>query len=220
MSTDKDVSFSAADIRNFTDNDFSYFYSYISEERRKKADSYPLANENGRKLSLLASFQLERLLESAGLKRTFSYIVLPSGKPAVSGTALSFSLSHSGNFAAAVVSPYFSVGIDIEDINLPRTEESMEDISRRFFLPEEKRLLALAKQDETEKKLLGKDGENEYREAFLRVWTMKEACMKATEKPLLTVFKEMPFFPGDKALTEKHTRDAVLAIYRAARSGS
>jgi len=220
MKSEKDVSFSAADIRNFTDSDFSYFYSYISDERRKKADSYPVTNVNGKKLSILASFQLERLLESAGLERPFSYITLPSGKPAISGNALSFSLSHSGNFAAAAVSPFFGIGVDIEDINLSRKAEAIDDISRRFFMPEEQRLLALAKQDEIEKKLLGRDGENEYKETFLRIWTMKEACMKATEKPLITVFKEVPFSPGDKALTEKHTSETVLAIYRAARTNS
>ena len=37
-----DVSYSIADLRYFTDEQFQEFYDYISEDRRKKADSYKL----------------------------------------------------------------------------------------------------------------------------------------------------------------------------------
>lgn len=216
-----DVSYSIADLRYFTDEQFQDFYKYISEDRRKKADSYKLKQDW--KLSVLASFQLERLLEGMGVKRPVRYTTTPGGKPLldmektefenVTGSAVSegkkeiyFSISHSGNFATAVVSDKYSVGIDVEDVTSKKRDlNKLMKVADKYFLPEEIELIHQATGGD-ERALPG---------AFYRIWTMKEAYMKAIGKPLLEVFREKQYDPDDVALTQKYNSEAIFSIYRA-----
>lgn len=189
-----DVSYSIVDIRRFDDAQIEGFYEYLSPDRKAKADACKLTND--RKLSILSSFQLERLLEGMDVQKPYNYTYLPSGKPVLDGENVYFSISHSGNFAAAVVSKKYSVGIDVEDIvSKKRDPERLKKVSEKYFLPEELEMI-----DDSE--------------MFFRIWTMKEAYMKAIGKPLLTVFREKAYDPEDIALTQKHSSDAVFSIYR------
>ena len=222
-----DVSYSIADLRYFTDEQFQEFYDYISEDRRKKADSYKLKQDW--KLSVLASFQLERLLEGMGVKKPIRYTTTPGGKPlldmentefesaagseATSGSKATagkkeiyFSISHSGNFATAVVSDKYSVGIDVEDVTSKKRDlNKLMKVADKYFLPEEIELINQATGGD-ERALPG---------AFYRIWTMKEAYMKAIGKPLLEVFREKQYDPDDVALTQKYNSEAIFSIYRA-----
>lgn len=203
-----DVSYSIADLRYFTDEQFQDFYNYISEDRRKKADSYKLKQDW--KLSVLASFQLERLLEGMGVKRPVRYTTTPGGKPLLdmenTEKEIYFSISHSGNFATAVVSDKYSVGIDVEDVTSKKRDlNKLMKVADKYFLPEEIELIHQATGGD-ERALPG---------AFYRIWTMKEAYMKAIGKPLLEVFREKQYDPDDVALTQKYNSEAIFSIYRA-----
>ncbi|MEV7597964.1 4'-phosphopantetheinyl transferase superfamily protein [Kitasatospora sp. NPDC089797] len=82
------------------------------------------------------------------------------GKPAVvDASGLHFSLSHSGELALLAVAPR-PVGVDVE---LVRSGRDVDRLSRRFFPCPERELVA-------------RGG----RPAFARLWTRKEACVKAS----------------------------------------
>jgi len=89
------------------------------------------------------------------------------GKPRldIPGTDQSphFNLTHSGGFVALAISDD-EVGIDIENL---RPVSTAERLAQRFFSPEER------------KHVFELDGEARDR-AFLRIWTQKEAYLKAT----------------------------------------
>jgi 4'-phosphopantetheinyl transferase len=88
----------------------------------------------------------------------------PHGKPEVEG--LHFNISHSGGLALLALGRV-EVGVDVE---LPRRRRT-DDIARRFFAPgEQERLFALP--------------DAERFEAFFRLWTCKEAFLKATGEGL------------------------------------
>ncbi len=87
------------------------------------------------------------------------------GKPFVDG--LHFNVSHSGDYALYAISPDLEVGVDVE---LPRIRRT-DALARRFFAPgEQERLFAL---DEPARAV-----------AFFKLWTCKEAFLKATGEGL------------------------------------
>ena len=86
----------------------------------------------------------------------------PDGKPEVRGGP-SFSLSHSGELALCAVCPGRAVGVDLEAL---RSVAGAEEIARRWFTENE--LLAF-------ESARGADPQA----AFLRIWTRKEAYLKA-----------------------------------------
>jgi 4'-phosphopantetheinyl transferase len=85
----------------------------------------------------------------------------PQGKPFVEAATkpITFNLSHSGNFALVAVANGCDVGVDVEIV---RTDPTLSQVADRFFTPGEARWLAT--QDPT---------------GFFRLWTLKEACIKA-----------------------------------------
>ncbi|MFJ3214689.1 4'-phosphopantetheinyl transferase family protein [Kitasatospora sp. NPDC086801] len=84
----------------------------------------------------------------------------PWGKPAVEGApGLHFSLSHSGEIALLALASR-PVGVDVE---LARADLDTTRLAGRFFPPDERELVA-------------RDGPD----AFTRLWTRKEACVKAS----------------------------------------
>ena len=87
------------------------------------------------------------------------------GKPGADG--LRFNVSHSGDRALYALSPDVEVGVDVE---LPRTRRT-DALARRFFAPgEQERLFALPEPARVD--------------AFFRLWTCKEAFLKATGEGL------------------------------------
>ncbi|NIZ13563.1 4'-phosphopantetheinyl transferase superfamily protein [Phaeobacter sp. HF9A] len=92
-----------------------------------------------------------------------------NGRPELcDARALSFNLSHSGGYVALAVCAEAPVGVDIEQV---RPRPSARRVVERLFAPEEKRLLLTL-------------AEGEFASAFLRLWTLKEAFIKATGEGL------------------------------------
>lgn len=95
----------------------------------------------------------------------FSY--LPSGKPLLSSTgspSIQFNLSHSGTLALVAVTTGREIGVDVEQMN---DRLSFMELARRFFAPGEQEMLAALP-------------EPARLQVFYRLWTSKEACLKAT----------------------------------------
>jgi 4'-phosphopantetheinyl transferase len=91
----------------------------------------------------------------------------PHGKPYVPASALRFNISHSGALALIALSRV-EVGADVE---LPRPRRS-DAIARRFYAP-----------GEIERLFAETDAESRA-DAFFRLWTCKEAFLKATGEGL------------------------------------
>lgn len=87
------------------------------------------------------------------------------GKPEVAGEAVcvEFSLSHAGGFALLAVTGPRAVGVDIEHASPGRR---ILELAVRYFPAGESRLVSAAAPDHRAA-------------AFLRLWTRKEACVKA-----------------------------------------
>jgi len=85
-----------------------------------------------------------------------------TGKPFMPGSAIQFNLSHSGDYGMLAVTEHRQVGIDIECIR----PVSVLSIARRYFMPEEYNCLATLSEPEKLK-------------MFYRLWTCKEAYVKA-----------------------------------------
>lgn len=224
----EDVNYSVADIRRFSDENFNEFYSYISKHRQKKADSYKLKID--RKLSILSSYQLEKLFSFMGVKEPYNYSVLPNGKPILLGDDISFSLTHSGNYAACAVSRKYDVGIDVEDVMLKkRRMDRLKKAAYKFFLEDEIKYIDFEMCDnepihnnEAVEHVIHNNEAMEHiiRDKFFKIWTFKEAYMKAKGISLIDAMKKDIFSEGKDTLVQKHTSEAVLSIYKILRSKS
>lgn len=224
----EDVNYSVADIRRFDDESFNEFYSYISKYRQEKADSYKLKND--RKLSILSSYQLEKLFSFMGVKEPYNYSALPNGKPILLGDDISFSLTHSGNYAACAVSRKYDVGIDVEDVMLKkRRMDRLKKAAYKFFLEDEIKYIDFEMCDnepihnnEAMEHVIHNNEAMEHiiRDKFFKIWTFKEAYMKAKGISLIDAMKKDIFSEGKDTLVQKHTSEAVLSIYKILRSKS
>jgi 4'-phosphopantetheinyl transferase len=113
----------------------------------------------------------------------------PKGKPALADSVISnrleFNLAHSENLALVAIAQGVPVGVDLERIRfLPQ----QEDLVTRFF---SKREMAQFKS------LL----ENQKSPSFFRLWTRKEAWLKATGEGIAHLLGqvEVSFLPGESA---------------------
>jgi 4'-phosphopantetheinyl transferase len=91
----------------------------------------------------------------------------PQGKPQLGnaqfGTGLRFNISHSGDVALFAFALEREVGVDVEVL---RTIDDAAQLARRFFSPDEAAQLE-------------REPASNRSAAFLRLWTCKEACVKA-----------------------------------------
>ncbi len=112
--------------------------------------------------------------ETACAPHDIRFEVGEHGKPALirgettPGDGLSFNLSHSGDLALLAVSRDGCVGVDVE-----RVRDVDLRIARRFFTVREAEAIAAA------------GGQPEQLAAFFRIWTAKEAVVKATGEGIL-----------------------------------
>ncbi|MEO3872002.1 4'-phosphopantetheinyl transferase superfamily protein [Nonomuraea sp. B12E4] len=83
------------------------------------------------------------------------------GKPELAGDGPRFNLSHSGDVALLAVSATRDVGVDVERV---RHDMDVVRLAHRFFTPGEYALVRGAERPP---------------DAFARLWTRKEACVKA-----------------------------------------
>ncbi|MFD3841985.1 4'-phosphopantetheinyl transferase family protein [Streptomyces sp. NPDC058642] len=109
------------------------------------------------------------------------------GKPRLAdGATLRFNLSHCGELALVAVSRHAEVGVDVDRL---RPGVPVEAFAERFFPASDARFVAAAA------------GPVERGERFLRLWTRKEAVVKAAGARLtqglgLPVFPDLDLDPG------------------------
>jgi 4'-phosphopantetheinyl transferase len=101
----------------------------------------------------------------------------PHLAPPTSGSNLQFSVSHSGGCCMLALRLDHAVGIDVEKVrDMPRAL----DVAQGYFTPAESRLLAALEGTAR-------------RDAFLALWTLKEATVKALGVGLATQLDRVEF---------------------------
>ncbi len=138
--------------------------SALSEDEMNRANRFLRAEDRAR--YMLTRAALRRLLgEATGASpEKLAFALGPYGKPALAGAeTLHFNVSHSGALALIGVSSNHPIGVDIE---LMRENVDELALARSFFCAEEHGLLASL------------EGAAQLA-AFYRIWTCKEAVLKA-----------------------------------------
>jgi 4'-phosphopantetheinyl transferase len=159
-------------------------WSMLSAEERERANRF--AFERDRVRFVMARAVLRTLLGSRlGLspnKVEFTYST--TGKPSLGGDLarleLQFNLAHSADLALFAATDRGAVGVDVEQI---RPMPDMSDVSERFFSAHEcdelKKLPVEARV-----------------ELFFRIWTRKEAWLKATGEGITGPLRSVEVLPG------------------------
>lgn len=141
--------------------------SLLDEEERARAARF--AFEHDRRQFIAAHALLRLLLqELAGRPAgAWRFTVGPHGKPALHPDhrleRLAFNLSHTRGAVACAMTLDHDIGVDIEDLDRPGR---LLEIARAHFAPAE--LIVLQRAPAAEQ-----------RSVFLRLWTLKEAYIKA-----------------------------------------
>lgn len=136
---------------------------HVSQKRRERVLAYKIREDQKR--SLAAGLLLEHILNEHGYNGEM-VAVEENGKLFLPGVDdFFFSLSHSGEYAACVVSDV-PVGVDIQ-----KKRETKASIAKRFFQWEEADRITKAPE-------MGKD------DLFFRYWTGKESYLKLTGQGL------------------------------------
>jgi 4'-phosphopantetheinyl transferase len=102
----------------------------------------------------------------------WQFLTGEKGKPEIASPALDtplfFNLSHTDGFAVCVAGRVRQLGVDVESMS---RKASHEELAKRFFAPSEYEYLRALRP-------------SLQREAFFRIWTLKEAYIKADGKGL------------------------------------
>ena len=135
----------------------------LDDEERARADRFHFERD---RVAYIGAHALTRTLLSAyGTLRpgAWRFEVGAHGKPALVQAGPCFNLSHTRGLVACAVAAC-AVGVDVEAMDRPQTGEG---IAGRYFTAVEQAQIAAVP-------------EAERRAVFFRLWTMKEAVMKAT----------------------------------------
>jgi len=152
----------------------------ISAERRLKISKFHFQMDKNR--SLLAELLVRKVLRDVFVipELEICFRTGSHGKPYLTKSGPFFNVSHAGEWVAAIFHSH-EAGIDIEQLRSIDTR-----IASRFFNPRESAALADLEEH------------NRLRQ-FYRLWTMKEAYIKASGKGLSTPLDSFTFQPeGDE----------------------
>lgn len=154
-------SLSGTDEESSCSDAFSKLTALLSDDERKRAASFRA--DRHRQEFIRAHGRLRQILETytdcPAERLQFQYG--PRDKPFLQPPAPYFNLSHTDDFAALVVTTVCEIGVDIE-----RIRPIERDIAKRFFSDNE---------NESLHPLAG----DQWLHAFYRIWTAKEAVIKA-----------------------------------------
>lgn len=155
---------------------------WLSAEERARADRYRNPAHGDRYLTAHAQLRwiLAQRLGCPPDRLRFEREI--SGKPRLAGHGLQFNLSHSGTLGLLGMHPALALGVDIE-AERPR---DFLGLAQRFFAPPEQAWLAA-------------QPESGRAHAFARLWTCKEAWMKADGRGLAVLRQPAAELEGSPA---------------------
>jgi 4'-phosphopantetheinyl transferase len=163
------------------------FEKFLSPEERVKNERY--RHDRDRRLHLMARWMCRTVLSRYEPEiEPFQWQFQPNihGKPEVTGPKsmdgiLYFNITHTEGVVVMAVSRTGQVGVDVERVGRPMDYLGM---SRRFFA-------------EIEAEAVRNSSEAERSELFYRIWTLKEAYVKAIGKGLAHALDSFWFSPMD-----------------------
>ncbi len=161
------MKWSIVSIANLTSEEYDYWFSLMSEEKKKKVNNY---KDNNDKKRSVAGEMIARKLIAEHCTITPESMVFstgPYGKPEVKNINISFNISHSEEFVICCISTN-QIGIDIEkikplNINILNKVCTYEDLE---YIYDEK--VTSCKFPLSTKEL----------KRFYEIWTVKEAYFK------------------------------------------
>jgi 4'-phosphopantetheinyl transferase len=136
----------------------------LSPEENARADRFMFEGDRSRFIVAHAVLRVQLATYSGTRPEALVFSLGPQGKPFIlePSVPIQFNLSHSGSRAAIVVTLHLQCGIDIQETR----SVSHEDIAERFFC-------------EREQAWLESLPEENRQEGFFRLWSTKEAILKA-----------------------------------------
>lgn len=150
------------------------WYASLNPAERQRAESFYFESD---RQAYVAAHALLRHALSAALPcdpADWRFVTGPLGKPQLAdpppGFDLRFNLSHCRSRVVVALALDVEVGVDVEAFD--RATRIDPGIADAYFAPDEAAALR-AVSDEVDR-----------REQFLRLWTLKEACIKATGRGL------------------------------------
>ncbi len=164
----------------------------LSRDEIARADRFYRAEDRAR--FILARAALRRLLADAtgDAPENLAFSLGPFDKPALAGKeAMLFNVSHSGDFALIGVSARRPIGVDIEFI---RANVDELTLAEAFFCADEHRFLVDLR------------GAAQL-DAFYRIWTCKEAVLKAFGVGITAYLKDFAVELADRKLAVRPRRD-------------
>lgn len=187
---------SVVDIYDIRRSSYLGFESSLDKEEREKANRFRFAEDRERFICSRGGTRvlLGKILECDPRSIEFSFNEY--GKPFLKDTGLSFNASHSGDIILiAVTSAGFEIGVDVE---LTTRDASFSKIAQQFFSGQEYELVKGFKDEKL-------------RKAFYRIWTRKEAFIKAVGEGLTHPLDSFVVSHGEEASIVSSDRHEDLA---------
>ncbi len=159
--------------------------SWLSDDERVRADRF--MQPTSRNQHVVGRGMARRLLGGNEIDpRSIRFACLPHGKPVVEAPARArrpFNLAHTDGLVVCGLGhgPHDLLGVDVEPFDR-RTDPELAD---RYFAPPEIDLLRQIRGDEPRQRM------------FLRIWTLKEAFIKAIGTGLQTPLADFAFIDPD-----------------------
>lgn len=135
----------------------------LSEAERTRAQRFAFEHLKRRYFASHVALR-ETLAECTGVTAVDQrFTEGPFGKPALANAACAFNMSHSDDVALIAVAPSGEIGVDVEVL---RPVNDAIALAERNFTPTEHQQVLNAPPEQRDL-------------VFLRIWTRKEACLKA-----------------------------------------
>ncbi|MBQ8860397.1 MAG: 4'-phosphopantetheinyl transferase superfamily protein [Ruminococcus sp.] len=163
------------DINNLSEKDYEYYYSLMSEDKKKRVENFRFENDKKR---TVAGEMLSRKVIAEHLSIDESSIVFSkceNGKPYAKELDIEFSISHSGDIVVCAISDK-PIGIDVEKIRPINLRVAKRICDEKEFL-----YIFSHKPDETDFSYTEDEG---ILTRFFELWTKKEAYAKCSGKGL------------------------------------
>jgi 4'-phosphopantetheinyl transferase len=160
--------------------------SWLSPEEQRRADRFLDPVHGARYVAAHAHLRWILAQRLGCTPAAVGFARAPNGKPRLAQGGVFFNLSHSHQMGLLGLHPYAEVGVDIEYQLRPR---NWSGLAQRCFTP-------------AECSWLGEQGPETYAHHFCRLWTIKEAWMKADGRGLAGLHEpEVRFTPTRPRLT-------------------
>lgn len=145
--------------------DLPELWNLLTADERERAERFHFTRDRNRFVGARGALRVLLAAHGGGRPEHLRFTYGPQGKPALAAedSGLRFNLAHSDDLALIAITRGGEVGVDVERVPSP---EVVTEVAPRVFCQRERERLDL----------LGGDAR---RWAFARLWTRKEACIKA-----------------------------------------